>query len=316
MNPLQMISMDHTLVTVSLGSALFGAISGTLGVYEVLRKRSLIGDAISHAALPGICLAFLLTGVKETSLLLAGALLSGWFAALTVLYISRYTKIKYDTSLGMTLSVYFGFGLVLLTFIQKLPNANQAGLEKFLFGQAATLLTRDIDLMLAIAVVMLTTVTLFWKEFKLLCFDSDFAVSVGFPVKALDVFLTGLVVVAIVTGLQTVGVVLMSAMLISPAVAARQWTDRLSVMAVLSAGFGAVSGVLGTFLSSMESRVPTGPAIIIVVSLIVFVSLLAAPNRGLLWRRLNDTKNRADILRLAAKTERTTGGGGGEPGAN
>ncbi|MDU4959161.1 MAG: iron chelate uptake ABC transporter family permease subunit [Sporomusaceae bacterium] len=310
----QWISIDHTLFTVSLGSALFGLISGTLGVYEVLRKRSLIGDAISHAALPGICLAFLLTGVKETSLLLAGALLSGWLAALTVLFISRQTKIKYDTSLGMTLSVYFGAGLVLLTFIQKLPNANQAGLEKFLFGQAATLLARDIELMAVIAVASLAAVTLFWKEFKLLCFDSDYAASAGFPVRALDIFLTGLVVVAIVAGLQTVGVVLMSAMLISPAVAARQWTDRLSVMVLLSAVFGAASGVLGSFISAMGPRVPTGPAIIIVVSAIVFVSLLAAPNRGLLWKRLSDRKNRAAIL--LEREPAGKGGGSDAAGAN
>lgn len=295
MTLLMMTGIDYTFLTVALGSAAFGLISGTLGVYEVLRKRSLIGDAISHAALPGICLAFLISGTKETVFLLSGALLSGWLAALAVLYTARYTKIKYDTSLGMVLSVFFGFGLVLLTFIQKMPNANQAGLEKFLFGQAATLLNRDIQLMAVVGAVVLILVLLFWKEFKLLCFDGDYAVSLGFPVKALDVFLTGLVVISIVIGLQTVGVVLMSAMLISPAIAARQWTDRLPVMMTLSAAFGALSGILGTMLSSLGPRVPTGPVIIIVATGIVFVSILAAPNRGLLWRMIREGRHKTKM---------------------
>ncbi len=286
------LTLDYTFVTVALGSAIFGLLSGTLGVYEVLRKRSLIGDAISHAALPGICLAFILTNTKTTSLLLIGALVSGWLAALAVLAVSRYTKVKYDTSLGMTLSVFFGFGLVLLTYIQKTPNANQAGLEKFLFGQAATLLSRDIQMMAGIAAIVLLLVLLFWKEFKILCFDYEYAASLGFSVKLLDVFLTGLVVLSIVIGLQSVGVVLMSAMLISPAVAARQWTDRLSVMTLLSALFGAAAGIVGTMLSSLGSRVPTGPVIIIVVTCIVIISLLAAPRRGWLWRKFAETGKR------------------------
>lgn len=291
--PLQTIlNMDYTFATVALGSAIFGLLSGTLGVYEVLRKRSLIGDAISHAALPGICLAFILTNTKATSTLLIGALVSGWLAALAVLAVSRYTKVKYDTSLGMILSVFFGFGLVLLTYIQKTPNANQAGLEKFLFGQAATLLSRDIQMMAAIAVIVLLLVVLFWKEFKILCFDYEYAASLGFSVRLIDVFLTGLVVLSIVIGLQSVGVVLMSAMLISPAVAARQWTDRLSVMTLLAALFGAAAGIVGTMLSSLGSRVPTGPVIVIAAACIVLVSLLAAPKRGWLWRNCEEIRKR------------------------
>ena len=292
-----MLFFDYTFVTVALGSAIFGLLSGTLGVYEVLRKRSLIGDAISHAALPGICLAFMATNSKATSMLLFGALVSGWLAALSVLYIARYTKIKYDTSLGMVLSVFFGFGLVLLTYIQKTPNANQAGLEKFLFGQAATLLSRDIQMMTGVAIIALVVVVLFWKEFKLLCFDVEYAASLGIPVKFLDAFLTGLVVISIVIGLQTVGVVLMSAMLISPAIAARQWTDRLAVMAMLSALFGASAGIGGTVISSMEERMPTGPVIIIAATCIVVFSLLAAPKRGWIWRILGEAGNKKKISR-------------------
>lgn len=290
MSVLGLFNLDYTLVVVALGSALFGLLSGTLGVYEVLRKRSLIGDAISHAALPGICLAFMATGTKLTPLLLLGALLSGWAAALLVLAVSRYTKVKYDSALAITLSVFFGFGLVLLTYIQKTPNANQAGLEKFLFGQAATLLSSDLQLLAAIALIALLLVGVFWQQFKILCFDYEYAASLGLPVRLLDIFLTGLVVTAIVAGLQSVGVVLMSAMLISPAVAARQWTDRLAVMSVVAGGFGAAAGFIGTVISSLAPRLPTGPVIIIVAAVIVILSLLFAPQRGWFWQRRQQAK--------------------------
>src|SRR5699024_10627021 len=145
-------------------------ISGTLGTYAVLRKQSLIGDMVSHAALPGIGLSFLIIGSKNTEWLLLGAFIAAWIATIMVNTIHRNSRIKYDSALGMTLAVFFGFGLVLLTYIQKIPNANQAGLENFLFGQASTLLQRDIVLMGTVAVLSITIVILFWKEFKLLSF--------------------------------------------------------------------------------------------------------------------------------------------------
>src|SRR3990172_3140392 len=218
---------DYTLRQVAIGSAALGIVNGVLGSFAVLRKQSLLGDGISHAALPGIALAFLLTGSKSSLALLLGAAAAGWIGTLLIIGIVRHTRVKYDSALGLVLSVFFGFGLVLLTYIQKLPIATQAGLDKFLFGQAATLLRKDVMTIGVLGAIVVAFLFAFWKEFKLLSFDPDFAFSLGVPVRTLDVLLTSLLVVSIVIGLQIVGVVLMSAMVVAPAAAARQWTDRL-----------------------------------------------------------------------------------------
>lgn len=283
---------DYTLRNVALGSALLGIISGALGAFAVLRKQSLIGDMISHAALPGIALAFLITGIKSTIVLLLGAAVAGWWATIFVHGVITTTRIKEDTALGLVLSGFFGFGLVLLTIIQRRPDATQAGLEKFLFGQAATLLAEDVLTMAALGAIALVCMLLFWKEFKLLSFDPDFAASQGIPTRGINVLLITLLVIAVVIGLQTVGVVLMSAMVVAPAAAARQWTDRLGFMVALSALFGALAGVSGAVISSLVPRLPTGPTIVLCVSALVLVSLLFAPARGLLWRWMSLRRNR------------------------
>lgn len=284
---------DHTLRTVALGAAVLGAVSGALGAFAVLRRQSLLGDAVSHSALPGIALAFLLTGSKAPLVLVLGAALAGWLGTLLVTGIIRATRIKDDSALGLVLSVFFGFGLVLLTYIQKhVPTAAQAGLDRFLFGQAATLLKQDVWTMTVVGAAVLVVLVSLWKEFKLLSFDRDFMASLGFRVRLLDVLLTSLLVLAIVIGLQTVGVVLMSALVVAPAAAARQWTDRLSVMTILSAGFGALAGVTGVALSSTTARLPPGPTVVLCVTALVLLSLLTAPNRGLLAQWLRDWQNR------------------------
>ncbi len=288
---------DYTFRTVAAGAVMLGIVSGSLGTYAVLRKQSLLGDAISHAALPGIALAFLLTGTKSSGLLMLGAMIAGWIATLVVMAITKTTRVSYDSSLGTILSVFFGFGLVLLTLIQKLPNANQAGLGTFLFGQAAALVQEEVITMCILGIAALIPVVLFWKEFALLAFDPEFGRSLGFSMRWLDVLLTSLLVIAIVIGLQTVGVVLMSAMIVAPAVASRQWTDRLSVMILLSAFFGAFSGLGGAYLSSTLTRLPTGPTIVLCISVIVLVSLAVAPNRGLIWQALRNRRN-AQKLKL------------------
>ena len=306
---------DYTLRTVALGAATLGVVSGSLGSFAVLRKQSLLGDAMSHAALPGIVLAFLLTRTRVTLVLLLGAIAAGWLAALLMSNIVRYTRIKQDSALGLVLSVFFGFGLMLLTFVQRLPNANQAGLDRYLFGQAAALLQRDVVTMALLGGVALILMVLFWKEFKLLSFDPEFAASLGFPVRILDVLLTTLIVIAIVVGLQAVGVVLMSAMVVAPAAAARQWTDRLSIMVLLAALFGALAGVAGAVISSLGRGFSTGPTIVLVASFVVALSFLLAPNRGLLWqwgrrqrnrRRLRFQSVLVNLYTLAAQHEEKT----------
>lgn len=293
---LESLFTDYTLRTVALGAAVLGLVSGSLGTFAVLRGQSLLGDAISHAALPGIALAFLLTGSKAPLVLVLGAGVAGWLGTLAVMQITGRSRVPFDAALGLVLSVFFGLGLVLLTYIQHHASANQAGLDKFLFGQAAALVTADVVVMAALGGVALLVTALFWKEFKLLLFDPDFGAALGFPMRRLDVLLTTLLVVAIVIGLQTVGVVLMSAILIAPAAAARQWTDRLGAVVALAALFGALSGVAGAVLSATTARLPTGPTIVLCATALVLGSLLLAPRRGLLaaawgrWRRRRDLR--------------------------
>lgn len=297
---------DYTLRTVALGAAILGMVSGMLGAFAVLRKQSLLGDAISHAALPGIVLAFLITRQREPVVLILGALIAGWVATLFMLTVTRTTRIKNDTALGLVLSVFFGLGLMLLTFTQRLPDATQAGLDKFLFGQAATLLQSDVITMGLIGALAIGLLAVFWKEFKLITFDPEFAASLGFPVRVLDVLLTTLLVIAIVIGLQTVGVVLMSAMIVAPAAAARQWTDKLSLMILLGGLFGALAGVIGTLISSSAERLPTGPVIVLCMSVIVLFSLLFATNRGLLWNWIRSQQNRRKLRARAVLADLNT----------
>jgi manganese/zinc/iron transport system permease protein len=214
---------DYTFRYVALGSAVLGIASGALGSFAVLRRQSLTGATISHAALPGIGIAFLIAGAKEPLLLILGAGLTAWFGAMAVLGITNTTRLKQDAALGIALSTFFAFGTVLLTFIQGSSGASQAGLDRFLFGQAAALVERDVVSLGVLAIAALAVLVVFFKELKLLTFDPDFGSSIGLPIKYLNILLTSLIVVAVVIGLQTVGVVLMVAMLIAPAAAA-SWT--------------------------------------------------------------------------------------------
>ncbi len=286
---------DYTLRTITLGTAILGAICGMLGSFAVLRKQSLLGDAISHAALPGIAIAFLITGTKDNTLLLIGALVSGLIGAFWIRGITRNTHLKSDTALGLILSLFFGFGMLLLTYIQKQPNANQAGLEDYLFGQAATLLLNDVWLMAIVTAICLVILLLFWKELKMLLFDEEYTKTLGFNTRFLDILITTFIVVAIVMGLQTVGVVLMSAMLLAPAAAARQWTNSLGVMVILAAIFGAVSGTIGTAISASHNHLSTGPVIVLIAAVFVLVSFIFSPSRGLLFREIRFRKNRTDL---------------------
>jgi manganese/zinc/iron transport system permease protein len=289
---------DFTLRTVALGAAVLGIVSGTLGTYAVLRGQSLLGDAISHAALPGIAIAFLLTGVRAPLILAIGATLAGWLGALLVLGVTKRSRIPYDAALGIVLSVFFGFGMVLLTFIQRLPSGNQAGLDNFLFGQAAALLPGDVLVMSALGVVALVVTGLLWKELKILSFDPEFGAAIGLPMHRIDLALTTLLVVAIVIGLQTVGVVLMSAILIAPAAAARQWSDNLGRIVMLAALFGATAGTTGAFISASTARLPTGPTIVLCSGAIMLVSLLGAPQRGLLAQHFRSRRSRRNLREL------------------
>lgn len=307
---LQDLIFDYTLRNVALGSALLGIVSGILGAFAVLRRQGLLGDTLSHAALPGICLAFLLTGARAPLPLLIGAGIAGWIGTLLLLNTVRETKLSEDTMLGVVLSTFYGLGIVLLTYIQRRNDASQAGLDKFLFGQAAALVRSNVETFAVLGGMALLAVVLLYKEFKLLSFDPEFAASIGLPTRGLNVALTSLLVVAVMIGLQTVGVVLMAAMVIGPGTAARQWTDRLSVMLLLSALIGAAAGVTGAVLSVQDAALPTGPMIILSLTAMVIFSILFAPRHGLLpeWRQRRRQRRELVAPPLPGESLRMTGG--------
>ena len=292
MNIISLLVSDYTFRTIALGCMLLGSVSGMLGCFAVLRKQSLLGDAVSHASLPGVCLAFLIIRSKNTEILLLGALAIGLICIGLIQTIQNYTKIKFDSALAFILSVFFGLGLVLLSYLNKLPGANKSGLNKFIFGQASTFVERDVRLMLYTGIILLIVIILFWKEFKIVTFDSEFAKTLGFPSRKIEILISVLIVITVIIGIQAAGVILISAMIISPAVAARQWTNRLSVMVILSGIFGGIAGLTGTLISITESNLPTGPVIVLVISLIVVFSILFSPKRGILSRILINNKKR------------------------
>ncbi len=295
MTDLVTLLADHTVQNVLLGAVFLGITSGVLGSFAVLRQQSLLGDTLAHAALPGVCLGFLIAGGRELGAMLAGALATAVLAALLMLLLTRSSRLKTDTGLGVSLSLFFAVGVVLLTYIQGTPNASQGGLDSFLFGQAAATLTSDLWVMGGIMASALTLVVAFWKEFKVVTFDPQFAGALGLPVVALEITLTVMIALAVVIGLQMVGVVLMASMVIAPAVAARQWARRLEHMVVLAAAVGVLAGASGAYLSAVGRNLATGPLIVLAASAMVVVSILMAPGRGLVWEQLKRWRERRTL---------------------
>lgn len=287
---------DPNVRYVVLGTILVGVSSSVIGNFTYLRKRALLGDAIAHAVLPGICLAFMLQGSRNLWVLLPGAFISGWVALWSIDVIERKSKIKTDAAIGLVLSVFFGLGVLLLTRIQQGGSGGQAGLKHFLFGQAAAMLPSDLWVFGVTGAILCGSVWLLFKEFALIAFDPDFARSVGLPLRGLELLLSTLTVLAVVTGIQTVGVVLMAALLITPPASARFWTDRLKTMVWIGAAFAALSGVLGSYVSYRQPNMPTGPWIIVVLSALALLSMLFAPRRGVLFRQWSLAMHRRKML--------------------
>ena len=301
---------DYTIRNVALGAAILGVVGGALGSFAILRRQGLFGDALAHATLPGVCVAFILSGAKAPIVLMTGAALSAGLGALLILTIVNRTRIKQDAALGIVLSVFFGAGAVLITYIGGSGSGDQSGLDRFIFGQAATIVWDDVITMGILASLALLIVALLFKEFKLLSFDPAFAASLGFPVGRLNVLLTMLIVVAVIIGIQAVGVVLMAAMLIIPAAAARQWTDGLGTMVVISGLFGALSGVSGALFSATGANLPTGPLIVLCATALLVLSLFLGRSQGFLWGWIGSRRNRREALKRSAPSVPHGGGAG------
>ncbi len=286
---------DYNTRVVVLGVLALGMSGGFIGSFMLLRKRALMADAVSHATLPGIGIAFLVMATqggdgKWLPGLLLGALLSGLLGMAAVLLVKRYTRVKEDAALGIVLSVFFGLGVAILGLIQKMSRGSAAGLESFIYGKTASMLASDAYLIGGVGALSFLLCCLLFKEFTLLCFDQDFATSLGLPVVALDVGLMSMVVLLTVIGLQAVGLILVIALLIIPPAAARFWTDRLQTMAILSACFGGVAGAAGAVLSALAPRWPAGAVIVLANSFLFGISFLFGTVRGL-WVRMRSQQS-------------------------
>lgn len=321
------------------GAVLLGITSGLLGCFIVLRRQSLLGDAIGHAVLPGVCVGFLFAGTKSTPALLLGALVAGLLASAMIGLLQRTTQLKTGECMGVVFTGFYGVGIVLLKYIQNLQgrdsfvtrlfrwiglpapvvNTGQSGLDKFLFGQITSINGTDLAYMAVIAAVAIAAVVVFWRKLAVSTFDEGFAFSIGLPVRWIHYLLTGLVTVAIVISIQAVGVVLVAAMLVTPAATAYLLTDRLHRMAVLSALFGAAAGVLGVVASVALSQpgrdMPTGSTMVLAASGIFLAAFLLSPQHGLLprlarlWERRRRTQAENLLRSIYILMERRGDGG-------
>jgi manganese/zinc/iron transport system permease protein len=287
----QLLRHNYNFVVVLCGVSLLGAGAGMVGAFAVLRKRALTGDALSHAALPGVCIAFLLLGERNLSAMLFGALVSGIIGVAIISALVRWTRVRDDAATGIILSVFFGLGIVLLRIIQDMGEVgSKAGLASFIFGKTTGITSGDVWTILIASLLYFAAILILYKEFFAVSFDAGFAQSLGWPVYAIDLLLMSLVAAAVVIGLPTVGVIMVSALLIMPGATARFWTDRLSVMLVLSAIFGFVTGVIGTILSATFDRLPAGPIIVLTGSALFAISMLFGVRRGAIARILSQRR--------------------------
>lgn len=269
--------MICTFYKIIIGTAIIGITTGIVGCFTLVNKQSLLGDTIAHATLPGLTGMFLLILEKSYCLLLCGATATGLLGAFCVHCITEYTKLKKDTALGIVLSTFFGIGILFLTMIQKIPQAHQAGIDKFLFGQAATLLQSDIIILCIIASVIITTIIIFWKELIVVSFDPIYAKTIGLPVQKIYMIFISLIVLTVIIGLQTVGLILMSSFLIAPAAGARQWSSNFKTMMILSVFLSLVATTTGSMLSYTYANIPTGPIIVIVATTMTLLSIIFSP---------------------------------------
>lgn len=280
---------DPSLRYALAGSALLGFSCGLLGAFVLLRRMAMMGDTLGHSVLPGVVFAFALTGEKDVPLLLLGACLAGLAATVSVSALERLTPLKTDACMGLVLSCYFALGIVGLTKLSKSGLANQSGLDKFLFGQAAALGPGDLWAMAGSALLAAALVGLAYKELLVVAFDPGFAQSLGLRVQLVHGLLMGVVTITLVTALQAVGAVLVSAMLVTPAATAYLLTDRLKPLLLYSVLVGIGSGLFGTFLSFMGSSLPTGPCMVLSASSAFAAAWFLSPRHGWLarqWRQL------------------------------
>lgn len=277
-------ALTHNTLVVAAGVAAVGFAAGVVGSLSLLRKRPLIGDAAAHTTLVGVAAAFLLTGRRDLPTLLVGALVAAIAGVAVLVLVRRFTRTRDDAATAIVIGVGFGLGIALLSGISARGLPGSAGLEQFLLGHTAALTARDAIVLALVSVAAVGIVLLGLKEATLVSFDADFAAATGWPVGAIDQVLVTLVAVMVVVGLPAAGAVLVTALVVIPPVAARQWTDRVGTLLALGGVFGLAAAVAGVATSAVVPRMPTGPLVVLAAAVICAVSLVIAPRRGWLAR--------------------------------
>lgn len=288
------IITQYSFIVVAIGTMLLAMATGIVGTISILKGQSLIGDAVGHASLPGIILAFMISGRKSSLILMLGAIVAGIVAFILIQIISEGSKIEADTAMAVILSAMFGMGMVLKSYIQgnqKFQGASQSGLASYIFGQAAYILREDVYIILAVSVISLALFIVFYKEIKVYVFDMVYAYTIGINSRLTSLLIMIITMILIAAGLKAVGAILISSMLITPAVTGLQWSKSYEKVLVIAAVTGAVSAFLGTFISSAVKGFSTGPSIILIMSVIALFSVLFAP-RGIVRMLLNIRKMR------------------------
>ncbi len=306
---------DYNTRVVMFGTMSLGLAAGVIGTMMLLRKRALMGDALSHATLPGIGLAFIIMiqfggSGKYLPGLLLGASVSGAIGLGCIMAIRHWTRLKEDAAMGIVLSVFFGLGIAILGIIQKMQTGQASGLQSFIYGKTAAMLAQDAKIIALVALLIVAICSLMFKELKLLCFDATFAQSQGWPIFFLDAIIMALIIIVTVIGLQAVGLILMIALLVIPPAAARFWTEKLLPMILIAAGIGAASGFAGAAFSALLPRLPAGAIIVVVASVIFALSLLFGTARGVVHRLIDHTKLSRKVAQqnlLRALFERSEG---------
>ncbi|MGO1384101.1 MAG: metal ABC transporter permease [Arachnia sp.] len=304
MNPVDFFS-NYTFNMVFFGTTTIGLVAGSLGAFAYLRKQSLISDVVSHAALPGTMIAFLVSVVvlgtngRNMLGLIVGAVVIGTIAVHLANHITDVSKIRIDTAMAVVLATFFGIGMLLLRIIANGTFPGKGGIQDYLFGNASVITYADLVTSLVVGFVALGLMLVFWKEFALYTFDPDHGAVLGFSGRIVNALMFTTIVIATVIGVKAVGLVLMVAFVVTPPAAARQWTRTLPSMVALSGLIGAVGSGAGAYLSIALGNVPTGPLIVVTLFAIFLISLFLAPGRSIVSRMASRGRARRALRREA-----------------
>lgn len=285
---------SFTFLIVAIGTMVLSFAGGMVGTISVMKGQSLIGDAIGHATFPGIVLAFMLIGVKETYTLAIGALILGIIAFLTIQMITDHSKVTLDGALALVLSSFFGLGMALMSFVQGNPDfAGTQGLNDYIFGQAAYMLMNDVYLIITASCISLFIFWTFYSQIRIYIFDPVFSRTAGINNTLMNFIILTITILLISVGLKAVGAILIVNLLIAPAAIGQLWSSRFSLVLLIAGCSGATAAFIGTYISTVGENIATGPAIILTLSFIMVLSLFFAP-KGIVLRRIYKSRMGGD----------------------